>query len=60
MAAMIEKGGNNFVRRVGLMYAEWVVVVLGAAGGECEFGGAWWQVSDMFEGWVGGEEWVVR
>jgi hypothetical protein len=59
---MIEKGGNNFVCRVGLMYVERVVVVFGAAGGESEFGGAWWQVSDRFGGWVnvGGKEWVVR
>jgi hypothetical protein len=50
VAAMIEKGGNNFVRRVGLMYTEWVVPVFRAAGGERESGCALWQVSDGFEG----------
>jgi hypothetical protein len=59
VAAMIEKGGDNFVCRVGLMYAEWVVAVFGVVGGECEFGGALWQVGDRFEGWAGGGEWVV-
>jgi hypothetical protein len=56
---MVEEGSDYFVCGVGLVYAEWVVTVFGAVGGECEFGGTWGQVGDGVDGGVDGREWVV-